>query len=77
MSACFPARHLLCCYVDDAPTGGCLNLSAENARWFYEFPQPGDVVEIRNTAGQPLELWQNGEWSVPWQEWLQGSALRA
>ena len=58
-------------------SAGCLNLSAENARWFYEFSQPGDVVEIRNTAGQPLELWQNGDWSVPWQEWLQGSALRA
>ncbi|MCW2517447.1 MAG: ErfK/YbiS/YcfS/YnhG family protein [Mycobacterium sp.] len=58
-------------------SAGCLNLSAENARWFYEFSQPGDVVEIRNTAGRPLEQWQNGDWSVPWQEWLQGSALRA
>ncbi len=57
-------------------SAGCLNLSAENARWFYEFSQPGDVVEIRNTGGQPLEQWQNGDWSVPWQEWLQGSALR-
>lgn len=57
-------------------SAGCLNLSAENARWFYEFSQPGDVVEIRNTGGRPLEQWQNGDWSVPWQEWLQGSALR-
>ena len=57
-------------------SAGCLNLSAENARWFYEFSQPGDVVEIRNTGGKPLEQWQNGDWSVPWQEWLQGSALR-
>ncbi|AQT79360.1 hypothetical protein B1R94_08915 [Mycolicibacterium litorale] len=54
---------------------GCLNLSAENARWFYDFSQPGDVVEIRNTGGAPLELWQNGDWSVPWPQWLQGSAL--
>ncbi|MDT5175949.1 MAG: hypothetical protein QOJ95_147 [Mycobacterium sp.] len=57
-------------------SAGCLNLSAENARWFYEFSQPGDVVEIRNTGGRPLQQWQNGDWSVPWQEWLQGSALR-
>ncbi|WP_370072877.1 Ig-like domain-containing protein [Mycobacterium sp. Root135] len=57
-------------------SAGCLNLSAEDARWFYEFSQPGDVVEIRNTGGKPLEQWQNGDWSVPWREWLQGSTLR-
>ncbi|MEV0332308.1 Ig-like domain-containing protein [Nocardia sp. NPDC050717] len=55
---------------------GCLNLSGENARWFYEFSQPGDVVEIRNTGGAPLEVWQNGDWSVPWDQWQAGSALR-
>lgn len=57
-------------------SAGCLNLSAEDARWFYELSQPGDVVEIRNTGGKPLEQWQNGDWSVPWREWLQGSAIR-
>ncbi|MGY0496878.1 L,D-transpeptidase [Nocardia sp. FBN12] len=55
---------------------GCLNLSGENARWFYNFSQPGDVVEIRNTGGAPLEVWQNGDWSVPWEQWQAGSALR-
>ncbi|MFC8387117.1 Ig-like domain-containing protein, partial [Nocardia sp. NPDC057272] len=55
---------------------GCLNLSGENARWFYDFSQPGDVVEIRNTGGAPLEVWQNGDWSVPWEQWQAGSALR-
>ena len=54
---------------------GCLNLNADNARWFYEFAQPGDVVEVRNTGGDPLPLGLNGDWSVPWDEWLQGSAL--
>lgn len=56
-------------------SAGCLNLSAENAQWFYEFSQPGDVVEVRNTGGKPLEQWQNGDWSVPWEEWTKGSAL--
>ena len=42
---------------------GCLNLSADNARWFYDFSQPGDVVEVINTGGAPLELWQNGDWA--------------
>jgi lipoprotein-anchoring transpeptidase ErfK/SrfK len=56
-------------------SAGCLNLSPENAEWFYDFAQPGDVVEVRNTGGAPLEQWQNGDWSVPWETWLAGSAL--
>lgn len=58
-------------------SAGCLNLSAENAEWYYEFAMPGDVVEIRNTGGAPLEQWQNGDWTVPWDEWVRGSALRS
>lgn len=54
---------------------GCLNLSGENARWFFDFAVPGDVVEIRNTGGAPLEVWQNGDWGLPWDQWVQGSAL--
>jgi lipoprotein-anchoring transpeptidase ErfK/SrfK len=54
---------------------GCLNLGGENARWFYEFSVPGDVVEVINTGGAPLQLWQNGDWSVPWDQWRKGSAL--
>jgi lipoprotein-anchoring transpeptidase ErfK/SrfK len=55
---------------------GCLNLSGENAQWFFNFAIPGDVVEIRNTGGAPLEVWQNGDWGLPWDQWVQGSALR-
>lgn len=58
-------------------SAGCLNLSAENAEWFYEFAQPGDVVEIRNTGGEPLKQEQNGDWSLSWEQWSQGSALRS
>ncbi|OKH65459.1 hypothetical protein EB73_21705, partial [Mycobacterium sp. SWH-M3] len=54
---------------------GCLNLNADNASWFYQFSQPGDVVEVRNTGGEPLSVWQNGDWSVPWDTWQRGSAL--
>ncbi|MGH3802888.1 MAG: L,D-transpeptidase family protein, partial [Pseudonocardiaceae bacterium] len=54
---------------------GCLNLGPDNARWFYDFSVPGDIVEVRNTGGEPLEQWQNGDWSVPWDQWLTGSAL--
>ncbi|WP_433194746.1 L,D-transpeptidase [Nocardia sp. CA-107356] len=55
---------------------GCLNLSATNAQWFFNFAIPGDVVEVRNTGGAPLEVWQNGDWGMQWDEWLEGSALR-
>ncbi|BBX19916.1 L,D-transpeptidase [Mycolicibacterium duvalii] len=55
---------------------GCLNLNADNARWFYEFVRPGDVVEVRNTGGDPLPLALNGDWSLSWDQWRQGSALR-
>ncbi|MCX2933519.1 Ig-like domain-containing protein [Mycobacterium sp. CVI_P3] len=54
---------------------GCLNLSGENAEWFYDFSVPGDVVEVRNTGGPPLQLTENGDWTLPWSEWLKGSAL--
>jgi lipoprotein-anchoring transpeptidase ErfK/SrfK len=56
-------------------THGCLNLNADNARWFYDFSVPGDVVEVINTAGPPLQLWQNGDWSLTWDQWVRGSAL--
>jgi lipoprotein-anchoring transpeptidase ErfK/SrfK len=48
---------------------GCLNLNHDNAQWFYNFSVPGDVVEVRNTGGQPLQLWQNGDWAMPWDQW--------
>ena len=56
-------------------SAGCLNLNPDNAQWFYDFSIPGDVVEVRNTGGEPLQQWQNGDWSVPWETWTQGSAL--
>lgn len=56
-------------------SAGCLNLNPDNAQWFYNFSVPGDVVEVRNTGGDPLQQWQNGDWSVSWDTWLQGSAL--
>jgi lipoprotein-anchoring transpeptidase ErfK/SrfK len=48
---------------------GCLNLNHDNAAWYYNFSVPGDVVEVRNTGGNPLQLWQNGDWTMPWDEW--------
>jgi lipoprotein-anchoring transpeptidase ErfK/SrfK len=54
---------------------GCLNLNADNATWFFNFSRPGDVVEVRNTGGPPLQIGQNGDWTIPWDQWRKGSAL--
>jgi len=54
---------------------GCLNVSPDNATWFYHWSQAGDVVQVKNTGGAPLQVWQNGDWSVPWAQWVAGSAL--
>ena len=54
---------------------GCLNLSGENAQWFFNFVQPGDPVEVRFTGGPPLDIVHNGDWTLPWDQWLTGSAL--
>jgi lipoprotein-anchoring transpeptidase ErfK/SrfK len=54
---------------------GCLNLNSVNAQWFFNFSVPGDIVEVRNTGGKPLQIWQNGDWTVPWDQWIKGSAL--
>ncbi|MGI9123634.1 MAG: Ig-like domain-containing protein, partial [Mycobacterium sp.] len=54
---------------------GCLNLSGENAKWYFDFVQPGDPVEVRYTGGPGLTVAQGGDWSIPWREWVRGSAL--
>lgn len=54
---------------------GCVNASPENAKWFFEFTNRGDIIEVTGTS-QELEL-GNGPtpWVVSWKEWLEGSAL--
>ncbi|UOY03479.1 L,D-transpeptidase [Blastococcus sp. PRF04-17] len=54
---------------------GCINMSTENAAWFFNFSQPGDVVEIRNSAAGDLRS-PIYDWTIPWAEWQAGSALK-
>ena len=55
---------------------GCLNASPENAKWYQQWCQIGDPVEI---TGTPVPLTQaDGEifdWTIDWATWQQGSAL--
>ena len=57
---------------------GCINLSPERAAWFFDFSQPGDVVEIVNSQGPTLSAADGDiyDWAIPWDEWQAGSALK-
>ena len=54
---------------------GCINMSTERAAWFFNFSQPGDVVEIRNSSAGDLRS-DIYDWVIPWEEWQAGSALK-
>jgi lipoprotein-anchoring transpeptidase ErfK/SrfK len=57
---------------------GCINISTERAAWFYNFSQPGDVVEIKNSIGPALSRADGDiyDWTIPWDRWQAGSALK-
>ncbi|MEV0380408.1 Ig-like domain-containing protein [Nonomuraea sp. NPDC050643] len=54
---------------------GCVNAGPADARWFYEFTQRGDIIEVSGTS-RKLEF-GNGPtpWAKSWEDWLAGSAL--
>ncbi|HET6793635.1 MAG TPA: Ig-like domain-containing protein [Acidimicrobiales bacterium] len=48
---------------------GCVNVSPADGKWFYDFSQTGDVV---NVVGTPTALAPTngfGDWNVPWAQW--------
>ncbi|MBI3687211.1 MAG: L,D-transpeptidase [Actinobacteria bacterium] len=49
---------------------GCVNLSPERAKWYYDLARPGDVVEV---TGSPVPLTAKDgdiyDWTVPWSQW--------
>ncbi len=55
---------------------GCINASPDNAAWFFNFSQVGDVVKV---VGTPVSLGPADgdiyDWAVPWPQWVAGSAL--
>lgn len=53
---------------------GCINLSPDNARWFYARFGVGDVVMVRNSGGEPLPVWDvYGDWSLSWDQYRSGA----
>ncbi|WP_200800153.1 L,D-transpeptidase [Jatrophihabitans endophyticus] len=53
---------------------GCLNLNQSNAKWFYQHSRVGDPVTVKHSGGPKLQVWQGGQWSVPWSTWVKGGA---
>lgn len=54
---------------------GCVNLAPANAQWMFDHFGIGDVVEITNSGGPILPVWDTyGDWEVPWAEWQAGNA---
>ncbi|GAA2452522.1 Ig-like domain-containing protein [Actinomadura vinacea] len=56
---------------------GCVNASPGDAKWFYDFTNRGDVIEVTGTT-RKLRF-GNGPtpWAKSWDEWVKGSALGA
>jgi lipoprotein-anchoring transpeptidase ErfK/SrfK len=49
---------------------GCVNLAPADAQWFYDHFGIGDVVEVSNSGGPPLPIWDRwGDWALSWSQW--------
>jgi lipoprotein-anchoring transpeptidase ErfK/SrfK len=56
---------------------GCINLNSANAQWFFQNFGLGDVVEVTNSGGPQLPVWDlYGDWSKSWEQWQAGSAIK-
>ena len=54
---------------------GCINLSEANAKWFFSHLGIGDVVEVTNSGGPKMPIWDMyGDWAVSWSTWQAGNA---
>lgn len=49
---------------------GCVNASPEDAEWFFNFTQRGDVVEVRGTSEQLDPSNGYGDWQIPYAQWV-------
>ncbi|MCU1682002.1 MAG: Ykud protein [Amycolatopsis sp.] len=57
---------------------GCINLSPANAQAFFNEFNLGDVVEVVNSGGPALPVYDTyGDWELNWADWQAGSALHS
>jgi lipoprotein-anchoring transpeptidase ErfK/SrfK len=55
---------------------GCINVSPQNAQYFYSTFSYGDIVDIRNTGVNLPFAAGYDEWGASWAKWVAGSALK-
>jgi len=55
---------------------GCIHLSTQDARWFFDHTRRGDAVIVHDAFGRTVGA-HNGYsgWNLSWREWTAGSAL--
>ena len=54
---------------------GCINMPPADAQWFYDTFGFGDIVQVTGTSTQLAPDDGYGDWNVPWEQWVAGSAL--
>jgi len=54
---------------------GCINMPPDAAQWFYDTFSYGDIVTVTGTSTQLAPGDGYGDWNIPWDQWLKGSAL--
>jgi lipoprotein-anchoring transpeptidase ErfK/SrfK len=54
---------------------GCINLSPENAEWFYNWSYRGDIVQVNGTTKPANNDPAMIDWKLPYDQWEQGSAV--
>lgn len=52
---------------------GCVNVSTDWGKWFYDNSLPGDPVVVRDTVGPQLEWWDGyGDFQLPFDQYVAG-----
>jgi lipoprotein-anchoring transpeptidase ErfK/SrfK len=54
---------------------GCINMPPAGGKWFYDNFSYGDILVVKGTSTKLAPTDGYGDWNVPWDKWLAGSAL--
>ncbi len=54
---------------------GCVNLSTEDAEWFFNWSNRGDIIDVFDGV-RPPDPGDPGteDWNMPWRQWVAGGA---
>ncbi|MET7304551.1 Ig-like domain-containing protein [Embleya sp. NPDC005575] len=53
---------------------GCVSMTLENAKWFYERSIRGDIVQVKGNEEKPVAPDNGyGAWNLTWEQWTAGN----